>query len=473
MQLQFEDGVNLDIAQAETLAASAGSGCFGEYIVFLRIELDAFDCGFLSTNKHFHRRVAEEFVQVFAGVGAARRAADDLDHVVDVIKRDAVAEQNVFAFASLAQLVLRAAPDHVHAVLDEVLEQLDQAEFARLARHDSEQDHTERFLHLCVLVELVEDDLRLFVALHLDHDAHAFAIAFVANVADAFDLLVLNQLSDVFDQAGFIHLIGQLGDDDVLAVFAALLDGSFGTHLERSAAFFIGLLDAFAAIDVTASGKIRARNNLHHLLQRGFRIFDQQDGGFDRLAQVVRRDVRRHADGDAGRAVDQKIWNARGKNDRLFFAFIEIGREVDRLHFDIGEHFLGDFRKARFGVTHRRRWVAVDGAKVPLAVDQGVSHVEVLGEADESVVDGGVAVGVILAEDLADDLGALAVGLGRGEAQFVHAVEDAAVHGLEAVADVGQGPADDYAHRVIEVRLPHFRFDIDRRQYLLALLVCH
>ena len=180
--------------------------------------------------------LCEEFVQVFAGIGAAGRSADDLDHVVDVIEGDVVAEQNVLALAGLAQFVLRAAAHHINAVLDKKAQQFEQAEFARLAGDDGQQDHAERFLHLRELVEFVEDDLRLFVALDLDDDAHAVAVAFIANVGDAFDFLVLNQLGDVLDQAGFVHLVGKLGDDDVLAILAALLDGGLGAHLEGTAA---------------------------------------------------------------------------------------------------------------------------------------------------------------------------------------------------------------------------------------------
>ena len=37
----------------------------------------------------------------------------------------------------------------------------------------------------------------------------------------------------------------------------------------------------------------------------------------------------------------------------------------------------------------------------------------------------------------------------------MHRVEDAAVHGLEPVAHVGQRAADDDGHRVVEVRRLH------------------
>jgi hypothetical protein len=43
-----------------------------------------------------------------------------------------------------------------------------------------------------------------------------------------------------------------------------------------------------------------------------------EDGGGD-LAQVVRRHVGGHADGDAGRAVDQQVGDAPGQDQRLWF----------------------------------------------------------------------------------------------------------------------------------------------------------
>jgi hypothetical protein len=45
-------------------------------------------------------------------------------------------------------------------------------------------------------------------------------------------------------------------------------------------------------------------------------------------------------------------------------------------------------------------------------------------------------------------------------AAFEHAVEDAALDGLEAVAHVGQRPPDDHAHRVVEIGFLHLDFDV-------------
>ena len=58
---------------------------------------------------------------------------------------------------------------------------------------------------------------------------------------------------------------------------------------------------------------------------------------------------------------------------------------------------------------------------------------------------------VVLAEHIADDARRLDVPRGRVEAQLVHRVEDAPLHRLLAVGDVGQRAAHDHAHRVLEI----------------------
>ncbi len=89
-------------------------------------------------------------------------------------------------------------------------------ELLRLAVEHGQEDHGEALLHLRVLVELVEHDLRLRAALELDDDAHAVAIALVAHVADFVDDLFGDQLGDALDELGLVDLVGNLGDDDRL-----------------------------------------------------------------------------------------------------------------------------------------------------------------------------------------------------------------------------------------------------------------
>jgi hypothetical protein len=134
---------------------------------------------------------------------------------------------------------------------------------------------------------------------------------------------------------------------------------------------------------------------------------------------------------------------------------------TDRLLLDVGEDFRSDLRHARFGVAHRGGRVAIYRAEVALTIDEWVAHREVLRQADDGVIDGRVAVRVILADHVADDARALLVSLVVLIAEFVHRPEHASVDGLEAVAHIGQRAADDDRHGVVEIRTPHLFFDID------------
>src|SRR3954463_1206211 len=68
---------------------------------------------------------------------------------------------------------------------------------------------------------------------------------------------------------------------------------------------------------------------------------------------------------------------------------------------------------------------------------------------------------MVFAHYVADDSGALAGGLVWSKAHLVHGVENASMHGLEAVADIGQRAPDDDRHGVIEIAAPHLLFNVD------------
>ena len=55
----------------------------------------------------------------------------------------------------------------------------------------------------------------------VEDDAHALAVALVADVGDAVDPLVLHELGDLLDEARLVDLVGDLGDDDRFLVALA------------------------------------------------------------------------------------------------------------------------------------------------------------------------------------------------------------------------------------------------------------
>ena len=121
-------------------------------------------------------------------------------------------------------------------------------------------------LHLRVLVELAQRDLRDRVALQLDHQAHAGAIRLVAQVGDLGDLLVADEVGDLRDQPAVAALLDrerELGDDDRLLAALDRLDVGLGADPDRAAARPVGVLDARRAHDRAAAREVRALDVLH------------------------------------------------------------------------------------------------------------------------------------------------------------------------------------------------------------------
>ena len=103
------------------------------------------------------------------------RAADERDDRVEMIERDPQAFEDVRARFGLAQLELDPPADDLAPELDEVLDDLEQAEHARPAADDRQQRDAVAHLQLRVLVEVVQDDVGQLAALELDDDPHAVA----------------------------------------------------------------------------------------------------------------------------------------------------------------------------------------------------------------------------------------------------------------------------------------------------------
>ena len=224
----------------------------------------------------------------------------------------------------------------------------------------------------------------------------------------------------------------------------------------------IGGADAATPEDRSTGRKIRPGHDLHQFVDGDLRLFHQRHDRVDHLAEIVRRDIGRHADGDPPCPIDEQVGKLGRKNGRLFEFRRIIRREIDRILVEIVEQRESDAVEPAFGVAVGRRRIAVDRTEIALPVDQRQSHRERLRHAHQRVVDREIAVRVIFTHRIADDAGGFLVGLVGGEAVLVHRVENAPMHRLQPVAHVRQRPADDHAHGVIEIGALHFVGDGNR-----------
>ena len=227
-----------------------------------------------------------------------------------------------------------------------------------------------------------------------------------------------------------------------------------GAQAEGAAAGLVGLDDRLARLDQHAAGReVRPLDQIDQRVDAGVGRLDQVQQRIAELAGIVRRDRARHADGDAGRAVGQKVGKAAGQHDRLLGRAVVVGAEIDGVLVDAGEQRLGDLGEPRLGVAHGGGVIAVDVAEVALPFDQRIAGGEFLGETHQRVVDRLVAVRMILADHVADHARALLEGAVGVEPQLAHGVEQAAMDRLQAVAHVGQRARHDRRQRIGQVAL--------------------
>ena len=161
-----------------------------------------------------------------------------------------------------------------------------------------------------VLVEIVDEDLRVAVALEFDDHAGVL-VGFIANIADALEDFLVDELGDPLDELCAVHAKRNLRDDNILATALDFLGRQAGAHAHRAAARLEVRPNARAALNEAARRKVRSFDVLHQAFDGDVGIVDLRADAVDHFAQIVRRDVRRHADGNAGAAVDEQVRETR------------------------------------------------------------------------------------------------------------------------------------------------------------------
>ena len=412
----------------------------------------------------------EDLHQPLAGHRRVVAGADQLDDLVDVEDRGDQAVDEVQPVGGLGAAEHRAASYDVEAVPEEDLEELLEPERAGLPVDQRDGVDAERVLHRRLPVELLEQRLGVEAVLDLDDEAQALlAVGEVLDVRDALDLLALDERLDPLDDLLGADAVGQLGHHDALAARRHRLDPGGGPHPERAAAGQVGVADALEPDDLAAGGQVRAGDEAHQPVDVGLRVVDEVPERLDDLDQVVRRDVRGHADRDAGGAVHDQVGDRRRQHGRLGLAAVVVGLEVDGVLVDRGGHRDGGRGHPGLGVAHGRGGV-VGRAEVAVAVDERDAHRPRLRHAHHRVVDRGVAVRVQATHDLTDDAGALDVTAVGPQAHVVHRVQDPALHRLEPVPGVGQGPGVDDRVGVLEEGRAHLVPDVDVEDVLLEVV---
>ncbi len=291
-------------------------------------------------------------------------------------------------------------------------------------------------------------DVGLLRARRQHEPGRRLVIGLVAQVLDQRQLLRTHLRGDLLEHLRARRLIGQLADHDLAA-----FDLVARAQPERAGARLVDLRDVGRARDqLAARREVGALDDPRELTRRRVGLVEQLDQRLDDLAEVVRRNVRRHADRDPACRVEQQVRHLRRQQRGLVQRAVEVRHPVDGALAELGEQRLRVARQPGLGVAHgRERLRVVLRAPVADAVDDRIAVRERLRHVDHGLVAREIAVRMELAEHVADRARGL-LGLGsRAEAQIAHGVHDAPLHGLEPVADVRQRAVENHVHRVVEI----------------------
>ena len=241
-------------------------------------------------------------------------------------------------------------------------------------------------------------------------------------MGDAFDALVACGLGDAVDHHRFVHLIGNLFDHNGIAVFPDLFDDRFRPHDHRSAPFKVRLARARPTKDQPACGEIRGGDKLDHFLRGQVGIVDQRQRRVDHLAQIMRRDIRGHANSNAAGAIDQHIGKTRGQDGGFAVLAVIVILKIDRVLVDIHQHICGRLVHPHFGIAHGGGTVAVHRPEIALTIQQGQRHGKILRHPYQSVIDRAIAVRVVFTHHIPDGPRGFAIAFVVGVSGLVHAV---------------------------------------------------
>jgi len=414
---------------------------------------------------------------------------DDLDHPIKVEIGDDIAIKQFEPIGDLGKAMLRASDQHVDLVLEPFDQHRTQPQNARrMGGVQHVQVERKAVFQIGQPIETVLEHLRIDIAVPGRDDDTDRLIAFIAHIFQDRQLLVVDQGRDLLDQLALLHLIGNFADDQLPGAAAQFLyAGRFPdaliilagrkarTGAERAAPRGIGFRNDCGTIHQhAASGEVRPLHHCHQRRMIRIGIVDQQAGGIEYFGHIMRRYAGRHAHCNAAGAIGKQVGEKAGEYLRLFILAI-IGRaKIDRAFVQPRHQVGGRLGQARFGIAHRGGIIAVDIAKIALPVDQWRAQDEILRQPHHGVIHAAVAMGVIFADDVAHDAGAFLVACavagrvgdqhvgrraGRLHPEQPHRPEQAAMHRLQPVAQIRQGPRGNGGQGIDEITLRQRRVE--------------
>ena len=306
-----------------------------------------------------------------------------------------------------------------------------------------------------VLEQLRQYGVRIEAGFDFNDKASAvMTVRQVYRAGNTLQLAILHTLGNTFQHTFRTYHERQFRYDNCLLTSGYVFNMRHRTRGQRATTGLVGLANALASHDHATARPIRAGNIAHKLFQCDVRMMHQMFGCGNHFAQIVRRHICGHADGDAGAAIDEQIRDRGRQNGWLLQLVVVVRCEIHCIFGDIRVHAKRGLGHASLGVTRCCRTI-IKGSEITVAVDQRQTHGKRLRKTNHRLINRGIAMRVKLTHHLADHTGRLHVRTIRIEVHLTHLVDDAALHRLQTVSGVGQRAGIDHRIRVFEEGLAH------------------
>ena len=210
-----------------------------------------------------HARLPAAFHQRLFGSYAVAGGLDQPDDFINIGQGNGKAFQYMCPLARLAQFINSAACNHITAVADKGFQALLQVQQLGTAIDNRHHVDAEDILQLGMLVEIIQHNLCNFAALQVNDHAHAILVRLVTQTGNPLDLLVLDEFGNLFEHAGLVDLVRQLGKYNMLAALGIIFNMVTGTHIDTAAAGPVGRVYAAYTIDDSGGREIGAGYMLH------------------------------------------------------------------------------------------------------------------------------------------------------------------------------------------------------------------
>ena len=181
----------------------------------------------------------------------------------------------------LIQIIFRSSCYDIFLMCKVMFKHLRKSQNFRLKtsvyRNQTQHDHTKSILKLCMLIQLVENNICISISAQINTDTHSLTAGVIIQICNSVNLFVPHKLCNLLDQTCFIYKIRKFCNDNTGFTIWQCLNICHRTDTDLTTSCTICFLDSPCPKNGCSCWKIRT--------------FDDIKKFFDRCPSVLFNDI--------------------------------------------------------------------------------------------------------------------------------------------------------------------------------------